>query len=255
MTNTYVYGVLEDTDAAGLEPLNGGGLGPVRTLSSGGLTALCSDATGEVMGRRRELAAHADLLATVCQQVPVVPLTFGTVLPDDDAVRVELLERLGDHLHAELRRLAGVVQFAVTVRLERDVVLGDIVRGDPRLAQLNERVKRLPPGSGQAERLRLGEAVAAAYERAAGSIGDSVVGELARSAVDRAQEQPVDQDGTTALALLVDRGQVKRFLSQAGQVAEGLAGRAVLRVVGPLPPYSFLAPMPEPTARSSGAWD
>jgi hypothetical protein len=191
----------------------------------------------------------------VCQQVPVVPLTFGTVLPDDDAVRVELLERLGDHLHAELRRLAGVVQFAVTVRLEREVVLGDIVRGDPRLAQLNERVKRLPPGSGQAERLRLGEAVAAAYERAAGSIGDSVVGELARSAVDRAQEQPVDQDGTTAVALLVDRGQVKPFLSQAGQVAEGLAGRAVLRVVGPLPPYSFLAPMPEPTARSSGAWD
>jgi hypothetical protein len=217
------------------------GLGPVREVVHGDLAALCSDVESEPLGRRRELKAHADVLAQVCQQAAVIPMTFGTVLADDDAVSRELLERYAGHLHGELDRLATVQQFNLRLVPDEDALLRDVLAESADLRRLSRAVQGLPPGLGQAQRLRLGEAMAHGFQDLAHRLGDAAVRALAAHTVDLRVEEAGGPDGVTRAALLVQRCDTAAFLDAAGALAERMSGRVVCRLVGPLPPFAFVA--------------
>lgn len=240
--SVYVYGV---TDAGADLVLDDRGLGPVRKVAVGEIAALCTDVGEEPLGRRRELKAHADVLSSACEQAAVVPLKFGTVLPDEDAIRARLLEAHSAHLEGELDRLREVVQFNLRLVPDEQRLLADVVAGTPDLARLNDQVRRLPPGAGQAHRLRLGEAVARAYRDAAARLGERVLHELARSVADAEVEYVGSEEGATAAALLVRRQDVSPFLAEIDRLAGGLEGRFTFRLVGPLPPFAFVRELPD----------
>jgi hypothetical protein len=244
----HVYGVVRHPADLRVDEA---GLGPVRDVSRGDLAALCSDVETEPLGRRRELKAHADVLAQVCQQAVVIPMTFGTVLADDDAVRRELLERFAEHLGGELDRLATVLQFNLRLVPDEDALLRDVLAESADLRRLSRAVQGLPTGQGHDERLRLGEAMAHGFRDVAHRLGDVAVRALAAEAVDLRVEEAGGPEGVTRAALLVQRSDTASFLDAAGAVAERLSGRVVCRLVGPLPPFAFVA-APE-AAMASGA--
>jgi hypothetical protein len=167
-------------------------------------------------------------------------LSFGTVLPDDDAVRDELLDRHRDHLRAELRRLDGLLQFNVRLVPVEDRLLADVVAGSPRLARLRDSVRAAGPRASQAQRMGLGEAVSTAYRAAAERIGQVMVESLTRRSVDARVEEVGAADGSTRAVFLVDRGKVPEFLDEAQRFADALDGRVTCRVTGPLPAFSFV---------------
>jgi hypothetical protein len=217
------------------------GLGPVREISHGDLAALCSDVESEPLGLRGELKAHADVLAQVCQQAAVIPMTFGTVLVDDDAVRRELLDRYAHHLNGELDRLATVLQFNLRLVPDEEALLRDVLAESADLRTLSRAVQGLPQGQGQAQRLRLGEAMANGFRDLAHRLGDAAVGALATETVDLRVEEAGGPEGVTRAALLVQRSDTTSFLDAAGALAERLSGRLACRLVGPLPPFAFVA--------------
>jgi hypothetical protein len=233
----HVYGVVRHPEDLRVDEA---GLGPVREVFSGGLAALCSDVESDPLGRRRELKAHADVLAQVCQQTPVIPMTFGTVLAGDEAVRHELLERYADHLGTELDRLSTVLQFNLRLVPDQDALLRDVLAESADLQRLSRAVQALPPGQGQAQRLRLGEAMANGFRDLAHRLGEATVRALAAQAVDLRVEEAGGPDGVTRAALLVQRTDTTAFLDRAGTLAERLSGRFVCRLVGPLPPFAFV---------------
>lgn len=241
VASVYVYGV---TDAGADLVLEDRGLGPVRMVAVGEIAALCTDVGEEPLGRRRELKAHAEVLSSVCEQAAVVPFTFGTVLPDEDAVCARLLEAHAAHLEGELDRLREVVQFNLRLVPDEQRLLADVVAGTPDLARLNDQVRRLPPGAGQAQRLRLGEAVARAYRDAAARLGEQVLQELGRSVADATVEYVGSEEGATAAALLVRRQDTSTFLAEIDRLAGGLGGRFTFRLVGPLAPFAFVRALP-----------
>lgn len=236
----YVYGVIS-SDAS--VEVDDGGLGPVHVVSSGPVGALCTDVPdGDLVGRRRELKAHADVLGAACLQTTVVPLSFGTVLPGDEAVRTELLDRHADHLRAELDRLAGLVQFNVRLVPVEERLLADVVAASPDLRRLRDTARAAGPRASQAQQMRLGEAASNAYRAAAERLGTAMVEALEGRSVDVTVEEVGGPDGATRAMFLVDRGSVPEFLDEAQAFADALNGRVTCRVVGPLPAFSFVEP-------------
>jgi hypothetical protein len=237
-TAVYVYGVVD----SGTElELDDAGLGPVRLVEHGPLAALCSDVGSEPPGRRRELKAHADVLGASCLRATVVPFSFGTVLGDDDEVRTRLLRDHQAHLTGELSRLRDLLQLNLRVVPNEERLLADLVAGSPELAGLRRSTGA--PGATQAQQLRLGEAVAHAYRVTGEGIGRAVLDALAGGAVDVRVEDMGGPEATTRAAFLVARDRVSDFLDEAQRVAEGLKGRVTCRVVGPLPPFTFVQPL------------
>src|SRR4051812_30854886 len=102
--NAYVYGVLAATP--GWRPSSEGVDGQgVELVERGKLAALVSNTpTVPVRANRRNLTAHSRVLQEAIAKRCVLPMRFGVVMPDRDAVREELLglhaERLTEQLGA-----------------------------------------------------------------------------------------------------------------------------------------------------------
>jgi hypothetical protein len=252
--NVYVYGVIGSDAEVDLDEA---GLGPVRVVAADDVSALCSDVPeGDLVGRRRELKAHADVLGAACMQTTVVPLSFGTLLPDDEAVRTDLLNRHADHLVAELKRLGGLLQFNVRLVPVEERLLADVVAGSPELTRLRDSVRAAGSRASQAQQMRLGEAANSAYRAAADRIGHIMVESFSRRAVDARVEQVGGADATTRAVFLVERTRLTEFLDEAQQFADSLRGRVTCRVVGPLPAFSFVEPFGagEPVRQEARSW-
>src|SRR3954471_15260637 len=111
MSGVYVYGIVSASaqgavSSAGVEGAD------VRTIREGRVAALVSDLDTGQLAAAREIRAHWRILEAVGEWATVLPVRFGTVMANDEAVRETLLtsneERLGDLLE----ELAGRVQLS-----------------------------------------------------------------------------------------------------------------------------------------------
>src|SRR5438045_1800217 len=87
----YVYGVVRASPKA--RPRGKGIYGkPLRIVATEGLGALTSDAPdGELEAGREELLTHSRVLESALAHGTVLPMRFGVVMPNESAVREELL--------------------------------------------------------------------------------------------------------------------------------------------------------------------
>lgn len=233
----FVYGVV---DAEADQEITPAHLGPVRRVEAAGLAALCSEVDGSLLGRRRELQAHVEVLGEVCRQTSVVPLRFGVVFEDDQQLCDRLLLPHSALLHDEIARFRDQWQFNVRLVADEKLLLADVVAGDENLQALTR------PGAGVSE-LRVGEAVAQAYRATGAQVGTAVISALSAHADDVRVEESGGQDAGTAAAFLVGRSGTDAFLARADEAAASLRGRFICRVTGPLPPFSFVAPLQRAT--------
>jgi Gas vesicle synthesis protein GvpL/GvpF len=233
----YVYGVLAAADAASLTTTGVEG-SPVRAVQSGDLAALVSDVAGGALAAAREVRAHWRVLEAASEQTTVLPVRFGTVMEDDDAVCEQLLTDGAERLNALLQQLTGRVQLTVRGTYAEDALLRGVVAGSREIAALRERVRSLPEAAGYYERIRLGELIAAEVERQRTVDAAHAHERLASLAV-ATREESTGADGAFHLAFLVERDRVDAFSGAVGELIEELGDRVAVRYVGPLAPYSF----------------
>jgi len=240
----YVYGVVA-ADAIPKLELEGVAGAPVRAVTGGELAALVSALPDQQLRvRRRDLVNHLRVLEEAFAATTIIPCAFGMVLASDDAVASELLETRRDELRGLLRRLDGFGQLNVRVSYDEDVVLEEIVRADPTIAQL--RVETREHGGAYDLRMRLGElvagALAATRERDARMILERLSANAADIAVDSSGE------GVVKASFLVGREGSIGFDRELEDIAREQAPRLRVEVVGPLPPTAF-------ASLERGAWD
>src|SRR3954462_10305509 len=111
MSGVYVYGIVSASaqgavSSAGVEGAD------VRTIREGRIAALVSDLDTSQLAAAREIRAHWRVLEAVSESATVLPVRFGTVMTDDEAVRERLLTSHEERLAALLDELAGRVQLS-----------------------------------------------------------------------------------------------------------------------------------------------
>src|SRR5919109_2066657 len=141
---TVVYGIVPAET-----PLDGAPLGvagaPVGRVTAGDLAALVSPVEGdELRATRRDLLSHSAVLEHAVAAGPVLPLRFGTVLRDEDAVVEELLEPRRDELSGLLRRFERLVETRVKAFYVGGEVVKEIGRPDPPIARLRDATQGMP---------------------------------------------------------------------------------------------------------------
>ena len=238
----YVYGVA--TPASDLV-LPDAGIGepaaPVRTVSHETLVALVSPLPVQrVRATRANLGAHLRVLQEAMDTATVLPMRFGVVFPDEDAVRAELLVARRAELEELARRLAGHVQLDVRAFYDEDALLREVVAEDEAVSGLRERVRTLPPDAAHFDRIRLGELVAGAVAEKRAHDERSILERLQPLAADVRVEDGLSERVAFKGAFLVARDAAARFDAALDELAQGLSARMRFKVVGPLPPHSFV---------------
>ena len=238
--DTYVYGVVRKGAATESPPPGIDGKG-VRTVASGNLAALASDAESvPVKGNRRNLLAHADVLQRTIESVCVLPMQFGVVLPSDDAVKHELLDAYADGLMSQLEAFDPYVELDVRALCPEDGMLRAVVAERSDIRQLRDSLEGQPPEATYAERIRLGELVSQAVSLKGEQVAARVETTLAPLAASTAVGETLHEQMLANVAFLVERARIGEFDAAVSRLGDELGEPIRLRYMGPLPAFNFI---------------
>ncbi|MFC6887424.1 MULTISPECIES: GvpL/GvpF family gas vesicle protein [Actinomadura] len=240
----YVYGVTR-ADASLPENLTGLEDGPVGLIAHERCAALTSDLPqGRALGERADLVAHQRVLdALVESGVVVLPFRFGAALSSRDAVRDELLASNSDRLGQVLDQLDGRVELRLKGTYVQEVVLREVMNDEPQIAELNQRLRDIPPEAADAayyDRVRLGELIAQALEQRREDDGQVLLEALAPAAEAIVRRSPMREEDVLDASFLVERDRVTEFEQSVDKLGKIHGERIRIRLIGPLAPYDFV---------------
>jgi len=245
-TVVYVYGIVPaDTDVESGATGVGDPPGEVRLVRRGDLAALVSDVpTDKPLGRPEDLVTHEELLDSAVQGVSVLPLRFGAVVTDDEAVASELLEAHHDEFSAALEQLEGRTEYVIKGRYDEQAVLREVLSGNKEAAALRDQLKGKDDDATRDERIRLGEiiseAVSVRRERDTRTLGDALEGQVEASVV----REPTHELDAVHTAVLVETAKAADLERTLGKLARDWDGLVQLQLIGPIAAYDFVGTAP-----------
>lgn len=236
--STYIYAITAAGHPQNLEGLNGVGdpAGSLRTVRTETLSAVVSDAPGDLRAKRRDLAAHQAVLEKLMADGATLPMRFGLVGPDDASVE-SVLEENEDAYTERLAELDGCLEYNLKAAREEDDLLREIITGSAEIQRLREVIREHPEAQG--EKVRLGELVSAEVHARHEAEGRELVERLARAAQRHTVPEPTQQHFLNA-SFLVRREDAAAFSQAVHEEAEKRGDAYSLNLHGPLPPYSFV---------------
>jgi hypothetical protein len=223
----------------------------VRLLESGDLAAAVTEIDDETALTEDDAARHLDTLILLLRDGPVLPLAFGTVSPDDDAVRTEVLDATAADLADRLDAVDGFVETRLEVNFDEQAALRDIMDNDPEVRGMAAETKG--KDSALDLRLALGEAVSARLMDWRRLQVDALLPKLTgpvHSVAELESQEPLQQ----RWAFLVSADRLGELDKAVGEQRSSLGTGASVEYVGPLPVYSFLAKATDRPARQGSAW-
>jgi hypothetical protein len=234
----YVYGIVASSARV---PARGGiEDAPLELVSSDGIAALVSDVTGELRMGRDAMTAHARVLEEAHALATVLPMRFGVVMEDVDAVRCDLLDAHGQELAGQLVEFAGKVELKLRAMYEEETLLREVVREDRDVAELRASLRGHSEDATYYARIRLGELIASAVERKRAVDAAQILGSLSALALAVDVAEPSHERIALGASFLVEQSRLGEFDAAVDRVGVTQAGRMRLRYTGPLPPHSFV---------------
>ena len=233
MSELYIHGV---TTASMSDAVEAAG---ARAVAHESLAAIVTDAAAAGVKATELMRRHWRVLEALADTATVLPVRFGTAMASEDAVVAEFLAPRHDELSAQLATLDGKVQLTVKGTYDEQALMRAIVERSPAAARMRERIGGMPAAASHFERIKLGELVAAEVEQERERDAAWLHERLDGLAVATSRAQAGGTDGAVNAAFLVERGRVHEFSRAAEEAADTLADRVTLRLMGPMPPYSF----------------
>lgn len=241
-TGIYVYGVVP-SDAETTDEARGVGDPPasVEIVTHDDIAALVSEVPVEAeLGKPEDLAAHARLLDATAGALPVLPLRFGAVLADREAVEQELLAANHDEFANALHELEGRTEFIVKGRYEEDSLLHDILDENRRARQLRDAIVDKPPDATRNQRIELGEIVNNTVAAKRDQDTRDLIDALRPLEFDAVVREPSHERDAVYVAYMVETDRLDEFREAVDEWANRHGDGIDTRLLGPVAPYDFV---------------
>ena len=239
----YIYGIVpgdvemnDDTRGVGNPP------GKVGVVRHGDIAALVSEIdTSQPLGRPEDLLAHQQLLDSASTEAPILPLRFGAVVANQEAVTGELLAPHHDAFAKALSELEGCAEFVVHGRYVEEKILAEVLSEDTEAARLRDGIRAAgDEDATRDEQIRLGElisyAITAKREADTRAAGDAIASHCVATSV----RQPAHELDAVNVALLVKTAEQAGLEKAVEKLARDWTGRVNMRLLGPMAPYDFV---------------
>ena len=220
---TYLYGITRGLQAElPALPAVADVEAEIRGIEGPSCVAVVSAAPGSfVEATAEDLQRHSDVLQKLLEcTTALVPLRFGTMYPDDETVRRDLLEARHDELEGLLQAVEDRVEARLKAYYVEKAVLAEIVAEQPQIARLRERTQSLPAEATYYDRIRLGELVASALAEKRRRDGKAMLALLAPLAVDHVVEDEPHEWSILTASFLLDRSALEAYAGECYKVAK-----------------------------------
>lgn len=242
----YVYGIVPadvqpEDDATGIHDA------PIEIVTHGDIAALVSEIDpGRRLGTPADLRAHAHILDGTSHVAPVLPLRFGAVVSDRDAVINELLADHDEEFASALEELEGCAQYLVRGRYVEETIIREIVEEEPKASALLESIRDQPGELTRDARTALGEIIGRALEAKRETDTGTALDALSPLSDIVTVREPTHDEDAVQIAVLVEVDRQGELEQAVGELAARWDDRITMRLVGPMAPYDFVVrPNPE----------
>lgn len=238
----YVYGIVPadietDPKARGI----GDPPAKVWAVRHEKLAALVSSIPkDQPLGRPEDLTAHAALLDAAAAEVPVLPLRFGAVVTDEEAVTEELLKANQEDFTAALDQLEGKAEYVVKARYLEKAIFSEILDENEELSQLREAIRGKSEDATRNERMALGEQITNAIAAKREADTRKMLDALNELDVEVNVREPTHEEDAVHLACLAETDKQADLEAAVDRLAREWEGRVEVRLLGPLAAYDFV---------------
>jgi hypothetical protein len=240
MAVIYVYGIVPadvqpEEDATGIHDA------PIEIVTHGDIAALVSEIDPDQrLGTPADLQAHARILDGTSHVAPVLPLRFGAVVSDRDAVVNELLAEHEDEFVSALEELEGFAQYLVRGRYVEEAIIREIVDESPKATSLLEAIRDQPEELTRDDRMALGEMIGHTLEAKRETDTRTTLDALSPLTDTVTVREPTHDEDAVQIAVLLEVDRQDELEQAVGELAERWDNRATLQILGPMAPYDFV---------------
>jgi hypothetical protein len=213
----------------------------VQIVTKGDIAALVSEVPRDhPLGTPEDLRAHAQLLDGAAAQAPVLPLRFGAVVTDTDAVAEELLGEHHDEFRQALKQLEGKAEYIAKGRYIEEAVLGEILEENPEAAELRERIRGQPEEVSRQDRIALGELINNAITRKREEHTAEIAETLQGVGVEVATRPATHELDAFQMGCLAETQRQGDLEEAVERIADQWKGYVQVQLLGPLAPWDFV---------------
>jgi hypothetical protein len=212
----------------------------IRTLTVGPLAVLVSDIDDpEIMAARRHMLVHTKALETVMAGATILPMRFGVIVDDADAIHQALSSRFDDLL-AMLDDLEGRIEAGIRASWNEARLYQEIVATRPDIARRAAELAARDATAAYYDRIDLGREVDSAMAVKRFEEKKALLARLKPYAVRHVDLPEQDDMNLMNVALLVERSREAELIAAIEAIDADEGDRLNLRVVTPAPVYNFV---------------
>ena len=213
----------------------------VHTVNQADLGAVVSNSPiVEYESSRRNMMAHTVVLEEVMRDFAILPVRFGTVAPDSQAIQDKLLKRRHDELKGLLEEVDGRVELGLKAFWYEEIVYREIVEENPPIRELRDSISDRSPDQSYYKRIRLGEMVKTAMGRKRDSDAAGILAALHPLAYKGKVNSTLSDRMVLNAAFLVDSSREPEFDQAIHRLDADMGQREMFKYVGPVAPYNFV---------------
>jgi hypothetical protein len=237
-------GLVVDNDpstGSGQAPSTGSPLPPVGDFAGQALAVVVSpSAVKRYRLSRQYTMTHEMVIEQVMAHATALPVKFGTVAENEQAIREKVLRDRGDDLRRLLAEMDGKVELGLKALWNQERIYADIVQRDPAIRRLRDQLASRPAAEGHYDRIRLGEMVEAAINDRRQADADVIMEQLTPLAVDTRRNNVYGEMMVLNAAFLIEKAREAEFDAAVQALDREWAGLVTLKYVGPLPVFNFV---------------
>src|SRR4051794_12789335 len=152
-----------------------------------------------------------EVLRGVRETTTVLPMRFGVVLPDEDAVRRELLDAYATRLGELLAAVEKRAELELRATFHEEELMRSVVEQRPEIRKAREALEGRDPDGTYYDRIQLGEQVMGAVSERREQLRAEMLDALTPLAVDVRVGEPAHELDALSASFLVDTDRVDAF--------------------------------------------
>jgi Gas vesicle synthesis protein GvpL/GvpF len=193
----------------------------------------------EIMAARRHMLVHTKALETIMSGATILPMRFGVIVDNADAIHEALAPKFDDLL-AMLADLDGKIEAGIRASWNEARLYGEIVAARPDLATRAYAMKVRDPAAAYYDRIDLGRDVDSAMAVKRFEEKKALLARLKPFAVRHVDLPEQDDMNLMNVALLIERSREAELIAAIEAIDREEGDRLNLRVVSPAPVYNFV---------------
>lgn len=245
MKSLYLYGIIPSNDKIIFDEVCGldDDEDIIYTLPYNGVAAVVgASPRDDYRGLKRDDAVrymvnHQSVIEAVQSHFTILPVKFGTVLPDTSFIE-RLLHQGSSQFRNALSNMRGLTQMEMVTLWKLPQVFQEIGNEAP-IAALKAKIAGLPQEQTLEDRITIGRMVKEAMDYRRSILSEQVAPRLRSVARDSVVNPILDDTIVVNVALLLDANGRKNLDQVLELLDKTYDGQLTFRAIGPLPPYSF----------------